>query len=145
MNNGRSLQYWKGEVMKDIEAAKGCNELQRYADWVLSEVQQFETVTTHLLNIAAKGDPEIFLSDANLYMELFGLVNVGWQWLKQATVAQKRLNKGDNTITDNAFYRSKIITMQYFFHYELVKTKALCARLMDEKIITAWKEDDLLI
>ena len=65
--------------------------------------------------------------------------------VKQATVAQKSLNKEDNTSTDNAFYRSKIVTMQFFFHYELVKTKGLCARLMDEKIITAWKEDDLLI
>ena len=53
------------------------------ADWVLNEIQQFETVTTHLLTVAAKGDTEIFLSDANLYMELFGLINVGWQWLNK--------------------------------------------------------------
>ena len=30
MNNGRSLQYWKDEVMKDIDAAKHVNNLQQY-------------------------------------------------------------------------------------------------------------------
>ena len=34
INNGRSLQYWKDEVMKDIDAAEAFNELQQYADWV---------------------------------------------------------------------------------------------------------------
>ena len=35
--------------------------------------------------------------------------------------------------------------MQFFFHYELVKTKALCARLLDEKVMTVWKEDDVIV
>jgi alkylation response protein AidB-like acyl-CoA dehydrogenase len=145
MNNGRALQYWKEEVTQDIDTAQEFNNLQQYADWLLHEIQELENVTTHLLTIAAKGDAEIFLSDANLYMELFGLINIAWQWLKQAVVAQRNLNKENNTTVDKIFYQSKIETMQFFFHYELVKTKGLCTRLRDEKVLTIWKKDEALI
>jgi alkylation response protein AidB-like acyl-CoA dehydrogenase len=145
MNNGRSLQYWKEEVMKDIDAGQQVNNLQQYADWLLNEIEELETVTKHLLAIASKGDAEIFLSDATLYMEVFGLVNIAWQWLKQAVVANNCLNEKDSTVDNENFYRSKIETMQFFFHYELVKTKGLCARLKDEKVLTIWKEDEMIL
>lgn len=145
MNNGRSLQYWKEEAMRDIDAAQQVNNLQQYADWLLNEMTQLETVTKYLLAIASKGDTEIFLSDATLYMELFGLVNIAWQWLKQAVVANNCLNEKNITVDNEKFYRSKIETMQFFFHYELVKAKGLCARLKDEKMITVWNENDALI
>ncbi len=145
LNNGRSLQYWKEEVQEDINAAQAFSNLQQYADWLLHEIQELEKVTKHLLAVAAKTDGEIFLSDANLYMELFGLINIAWQWLKQAMVAQQNLNKATINSNDKIFYQSKIETMHFFFHYELVKTKGLCARLMDEKIITLWKETEVLI
>ncbi|MEO7044301.1 MAG: acyl-CoA dehydrogenase [Ferruginibacter sp.] len=145
MNNGRSLQYWKEEVIKDIDAARHWSNMQQYADWLLQEIQEMEGVTNHLLSVAAKGDAEIFLSDANLYMELFGLINVGWQWLKQSVVAQTNLSSAGKKNGDEEFYQSKIETMHFFFHYELVKTKGLCARLMDEKVLTVGKENELLM
>jgi alkylation response protein AidB-like acyl-CoA dehydrogenase len=145
MNSGRSLQYWKDEVQKDIDAAQQLNNLQQYADWLFHEIQELENVTTHLLAVAAKGNTEIFLSDANLYMELFGLINVAWQWLKQAVTAQQNLKKENIAAVDKIFYQSKIETMQFFFHYELVKTKGLCARLMDEKVLAIWKDEEVLI
>jgi butyryl-CoA dehydrogenase len=146
MNNGRALQYWKEEVMIDIDAARKWNNLQRYADWLSHEIQELEAVTNHLLSVAAKGDTEIFLSDANLYMELFGLINIGWQWLKQSVAAEASLSNADkkNNIPPG-FYKSKIETMHFFFHYELVKTKGLCARLRDEKIITLFKNEETLM
>ncbi|MEP7109763.1 MAG: acyl-CoA dehydrogenase [Ferruginibacter sp.] len=145
MNQGRALQFWKEEVRKDIDSAQQFNNLQQYADWLLHEIQELEKVTAHLLSIASKGDEEIFLSDATLYMELFGLINVAWQWLSQSVTAQSWLNKKDRSAADESFYRSKIETMQFFFHYELVRTKGLYARLHDEKLLTPWKEDDALM
>ncbi|CAN5711741.1 acyl-CoA dehydrogenase [soil metagenome] len=144
-NNGRTLQYWKEEVMKDIDAAQQATNLQQYAGWLLNEVERLESITTHLLNIASKGDAEIFLSDATLYMELFGLVNIAWQWLKQAAVANNCLNKKNSTVDNEIFYHSKIETMQFFFHYELVKTKGLYTRLMDEKVLTVIGEEEIII
>jgi butyryl-CoA dehydrogenase len=143
-NSGRALQYWKEEVMQDIERAQHAENLLKYAYWLLLDIQQFEGVTKHLLGLASKGDAEIFLSDANLYMELFGLINLAWQWLKQAVTAQERLNRVAGNDNEN-FYHSKIETMQFFFHYEFVKTKGLRARLLDQRVLTIWKEDDPLI
>lgn len=145
MNNGRALQYWKEEVMKDIDAAKKIINLQQYANLLWCEIDEFEKITTRLLGVADKGDAEIFLSDANLYMELFGLINVAWQWLKQSIVAQTGLNLTNLSQNDAQFYQSKIETMHFYYHYELVKTKGLYTRLMDEKIVTVYKNGECLI
>jgi len=145
MNNARAFEYWKQEVKDDILFSQHFNGLQHYADWLLHEVQQLDAVTKHLLQVAVKGDNEIFLSDANLYMELFGLINIGWQWLKQGVKAQQQLNKNECTDSDNIFYRSKLHTMKFFFHYELRKTSALCARLMDDEILTIAQDEELIV
>jgi butyryl-CoA dehydrogenase len=108
-------------------------------------LQELNTTTNHLLTISSKGDSEKFLSDATLYMELFGYVNLAWQWLKQATVAERKLKQKDKSSIDENFYRSKMKTMQFFFHYELVKTRGLHLRLRDGKLLTLWKEQEVLI
>lgn len=145
LNNGRAVQYWKEEVMKDIDAAKKIINLQQYANLLWCEIHELEKITTRLLGVADKGDAEIFLSDANLYMELFGLINVAWQWLKQSIVAQTGLNLTNLSQDEAQFYQSKIETMHFYYHYELVKTKGLYARLMDEKIVTVYKNGECLI
>jgi len=145
MTNGKSLQLWKNEVMKDTNAAQHYNNIQCYADCLMHEIQKFEEVTQHLLSIAAKGDTEIFLSDASLYMELFGILNIAWQWLKQATAAQHALEIKSCTDEDKQFYASKIHTMKFFFHYELVKTKGLSARLIDGEVLTVMGDEEVII
>jgi len=145
MNNARSFEYWKREVMDVINVSQHFNNLQHYSDWLLNEIQELEKTTKHLLNIAAKGDNEIFLSDANLYMELFGLISIGWQWLKQGVKAQQKLNENNNSEDDKKFYQSKLHTMKFFFHYELRKTKALHARLIDSEVLTTWWDDELIM
>lgn len=144
-NKGQSLQYWKEEVMKAIEAAQHFANLQCYADWLLHKVEAIFKVSMHLIDRTTKTTKEIVLADANLYMELFGLVTIGWQWLLQATVAQQQLTNGCEAAEDQKFYRSKLQAMKFFFHYELRKTRGLIARLMDDEVITALDGDDLLM
>ena len=43
----------------------------------------WEEVTVHLKGVAAKENPDLFLADATLYLELFGILAIAWQWLKQ--------------------------------------------------------------
>jgi alkylation response protein AidB-like acyl-CoA dehydrogenase len=145
LNNARALHYWKDEVNKTIEEAQHFNNLQHYADWLLNEVQQLEITTVFLLNVARQSGTEIFLSDACLYMELFGLVTVAWQWLLQAIAAQRCIEKNSSVQNNLLFYQSKIETMQFFFHYELRKTTALHQRLTDEAGLTIYKNDEILM
>ncbi|MEZ4901495.1 MAG: acyl-CoA dehydrogenase C-terminal domain-containing protein [Spirosomataceae bacterium] len=83
---------------------------------------------------------EIFLADATLYLEFLGITTIAWQWLKQATQAQKALK---NSKDEENFYQGKVTTARYFFEYELVKTLALSKRLLSSHAIsiemqTAW-------
>ena len=53
------------------------------------------------------------LSDANLYMELFGIINVGWMWLRQGIVAlQYKAGAGPG---EQTFCLSKTQTMKFSF------------------------------
>jgi hypothetical protein len=38
----------------------------------------------HLMTVAQKEGVEVYLSDATLYLELFGTIVLGWLWLKMA-------------------------------------------------------------
>ncbi len=140
-NGAKSIDLWITEVKKDIAVASTFVSLKPYALLLENNVNDWKTTTQHLLSVAAKGDLEVFLSDATLYIELFGILNVSWLWLKQAAVAQKALNEKTPTGDEQQFYASKIHTMRFYFHYELPKVKSLTTRLLDETILTVFDDD----
>ena len=142
-HNKRSIELWRREVKAVVEEAASNKDLLQYSEWLNSEVEALEQTTNHLLALK-DGDPEIFLMDANLYMELFGIVCIAWQWLKQGMVATTRLDKLSDS-SEKIFYHSKIETMKFFFHYELRKTSGLHARLRDKTTITVAGEHEILI
>jgi butyryl-CoA dehydrogenase len=139
-NGGKAPQLLFGEIMKTIEESKTHEDLKPYAEKLEKELGRLQKVTMHLLGIATKGDNEVFLADANLYMDFFGIVVVGWIWLKQGVVAKNALVTNSLEGDELAFYESKIHTMKFFFHYELVKTLSLAARLTDTELLTTHKE-----
>ncbi|MDZ7876165.1 MAG: acyl-CoA dehydrogenase [Saprospiraceae bacterium] len=140
-NNSNAVNLWLTEVKKDIKAAQVLPKLKPYATLLTKELAQWKKTTTHLLSVAAKGDAEVFLSDATLYLELFGILNIAWQWIRMATVAENALANCADNDADTIFYTSKIQTMQFFFHYELPKTKGLNTRLIDEKVLTVFNSE----
>jgi alkylation response protein AidB-like acyl-CoA dehydrogenase len=138
-NGGKAPQLLFGEMMKTIEESKTHDDLKPYAEKLEKELGRLQKVTMHLMGIAAKGDNEVFLADANLYMEMFGIITVAWIWLKQGIVAKNALVTGSHEGDELAFYESKLHTMKFFFHYELVKTLSLAARLTDPEVLTIAK------
>ena len=69
-------------------------------------------------------------------------INVAWQWLKQGSVAQNKLQENSCAAGDRLFYQSKLHSMKFFFHYELRKTKGLCERLVDTEVLTVLVDED---
>jgi alkylation response protein AidB-like acyl-CoA dehydrogenase len=138
-NGGKAPQLLFAKIMETISEAKTHDELVPYAEKLEKELGRLQKVTMHLLGIAAKGDNEVFLSDANLYMEFFGIVSVAWCWLKQGVVAKTALVTNSFEGEELAFYESKVHTMKFYFHYELVKTLSLSARLTDTEVLTIAK------
>jgi butyryl-CoA dehydrogenase len=111
-----------------------------YAEKLEKELGRLQKVTMHLLGLA-QGNNEVFLADATLYMELFGIITVAWQWLKQGVVAQNAIEQQAPTGDELAFYQDKIHTMKFYFHYELIKTLSLAARLLDTEVLTVLQEE----
>ena len=75
-----------------------------------------------------KKGAEHFLADATLYLDFFGIVAIGWQWLLQGIAVQKALSNGAKK-KDLNFYQGKMFALRFFFGYELPKTLGLAERL----------------
>jgi alkylation response protein AidB-like acyl-CoA dehydrogenase len=138
IKNGKALQLLVAEIMKTIEQANQHEALKPHAATLMKYLGKTDSVTKHLLGLASK-DVEIFLSDATLYLELFGIVTIAWQWLVQGIKAQEALQAG--SVGDDAnFYQGKIQTLRYFYEYELVKVDSLMKRLLSEDNVTVEME-----
>ncbi len=135
LHNGKALKLMLKEMKQTMAEAQSVEELKPYAAKLEEGAKTLHGTTLHLIDVATKNRPEVFLSDATLYLEFFGIVLVSWLWLKQGVVAQKAIaNKamGD----DYLFYQGKVHTMKYYFEYELPKIQALRDRLISEDRLT---------
>ena len=140
-NGGKSAQMLFAEVMNTIADAQTFDDLKPYAEKLQAELGRLQKVTMHLLGLAAKGDNEVFLADATLYMEVFGIISIAWQWLKQGVVAKRAMVTKSPEGENLAFLESKIHTMKFFFHYEVPKILGLATRLTDNEVLTLVSEE----
>ena len=142
--DGWILDLWQAETEQDLSMALTKNDLKPYALRLSEEITGFISVSKELIRKAGKNSPVPVLADASLYIEWFGLLNAGWQWIKQAYTATSALEQSVSP-DDQLFYRSKLETMMYFFHYELPRTQALLQRVGEGSPITLFSPDELLI
>ena len=140
MQDGKAAKLLWIEINKTIAEANQFAEMIKYSSQLQEALTKFQTIVQKLTAIAIQGKTEEFLADANLFMELSGIIVIGWQWLKQGTVACKNLELGQSD-----FLESKIQTMKYFFTYELPKIEGLMITLMEDENITIKGDKELLI
>ncbi len=81
-------------------------------------------VTVELGGRGFAGDVAGMLLHSADYLEAFSTLVVGWQWLRQATVAKDALGRGPGD-ADRPFYEGKLLTAQYWLRTELPKARAL--------------------
>jgi butyryl-CoA dehydrogenase len=136
MNNGLAFKIYIEELHGVIEKAKVVTGLESYALELEKALEKLQEVTSHLLNISKERGREIFLADATLYLEFFGIITIAWQWLLQAVPVQKALRKDNLSETDADFYQSKMYAFRYFFGYELPKVDGLATRLLNTDGLT---------
>jgi len=85
---------------------------------LLSALATVEELTLALAGLGLRGEVDAMMLHSTDYLELFSILVVGWQWLRQATVA-KRAGEGDD------FYRGKLAAHAYFLANELPKIPQL--------------------
>lgn len=139
---GLAVRLYLEELSASMEAARPYEELVPYVDRLQAAVESVQKVTLFRAQSAMKGDIEECLADATLYLELFSIVSIAWQWLEQGVAAHKALKGGCSALDEN-FYRGKIHTMRYYFHYEVPKIHGLTARLLEADSLTVQMSNTL--
>lgn len=130
MKNGKAFSLYLQEVGCAINAGLVDSTLRPYAKRLQEALKKLHNITSHLTQYALKEDPEMFLADATLYLELFGIISIAWQWLLQGLCANRALQKNPSE-GDAQFYLGKLFAFRYFFHYELPKSEGLIMRLKE--------------
>lgn len=128
--NGKAFMLFIEEIQKSIAEADQFPELRAFALQLNGSLTKLQEVTRHLIQVFTDKGAEYFLADATLYLELFGITAVAWQWLLQGIAVRKAL-ENDSNKTEQAFYRGKFVALRYFFGYELPKTLGLAERLLN--------------
>ncbi len=135
MREGRAFHLFLGEVKTAVIRAKEEKELKEFGQKLSERLLNLQQVTERLMLIQKEKGIEIALADATLYLELFGVISVAWQWLLQAIAIRKAL-KEELSGAKKDFYCGKYHAFQFFFRYELPKTEGLLERLMQTDGLT---------
>jgi alkylation response protein AidB-like acyl-CoA dehydrogenase len=139
MKGGKAFTLFTDEVEKTILKAETVPALVPYARALSKALASLKDITAHLAALALEGKVEIFLADSTLYLELFGIITVAWQWLLQGLAIEKTLSS-DLSEMEKQFYQGKFHTLRFFFHYELPKIKGLLQRLKESDGLTAFMD-----
>ena len=142
MKNGKAFKLFLEEIQEAVNTAQADTELAAYAVEFSQAVEKLKEVTNRLIGFAVKGDIELFLADATVYLELFGIVAIAWQWLLQAIAVNKAIRSNPEK-TDMNFYRGKMYAFRYFFGYELPKVEGLYRLLMNADGLTVEMRGEL--
>jgi butyryl-CoA dehydrogenase len=132
MKGGKAGQLFFEEIESLADQASQFQELAVYGERLKEAGNTVRNVTMSLVGIAMNREVERYLADATLYLEMFGYLVIAWQWLLQGQAARRSLDSG----LEADFYKGKLLTMKYFFHYELPKIQGLATRLLEADGLT---------
>jgi butyryl-CoA dehydrogenase len=134
--NGRAMMLLKDEIRLTADKAACCTGLETMADALLSNLTMLEKVTLDMISTAGKKGLDAYLANATLYLEMFGIVVIAWQWLSMAHAAAEKLEQAQAKKTDHLFYEGKIHVAAYFYSHELARVKSLSTTLAHETLVT---------
>src|SRR3954452_14962143 len=120
-DNGRAVRAFFELVASDIADAKGAGDPAGVAaalDPALADLQ----AATMWLAQNGMADPDNAGAGAYAYMELMGLVSLGWMWLKMAAASQRALGEGAD---HREFLEAKLTTARFYAERELPMSSAL--------------------
>ncbi|HUP67132.1 MAG TPA: acyl-CoA dehydrogenase C-terminal domain-containing protein [Sphingomicrobium sp.] len=118
---GRAVRAFFELVGKDIAEATAAGDPSGVAASLQPALADLQAATMWLVQ-NGMADPDHAGAGAYSYMELMGLVSLGWMWLKMATASQRALDEG---AADSAFHEAKLATAHFYAARELPTSIAL--------------------
>ena len=118
---GRAVRAFFELVGRDIAEAKANGDPSAVAAALEPALHDLQGATVWLAH-NAMADPDNAGAGAYPYMDLMGLVSLGWMWLKMAAASQQALLDGAD---DRAFHETKLVTARFYAQRELPMSAAL--------------------
>jgi alkylation response protein AidB-like acyl-CoA dehydrogenase len=120
-DGGRAVRSFFEVVSKDIADAKSGGDPAGIASALEPALQDLQASTMWLAQ-NGMADPDNAGAGAYAYMDLMGLVSLGWMWLKMARAADRALSEGSS---DRAFHEAKLTTAAFYAQRELPISSSL--------------------
>ena len=120
-DGGRAVRAFFELVGRDIADAKAASDPAGVADALESALQDLQAATMWLAQ-NGMANPDNAGAGAYPYMELMGVVSLGWMWLKMAAASARALADGAE---DRPFHEAKLVTAQFYAQRELPQSTAL--------------------
>jgi alkylation response protein AidB-like acyl-CoA dehydrogenase len=120
-DGGRAIRTFFELVGRDIAEAKQAGDPAGVAAALEPAVQDLQASTMWLAQ-NGMADPNNAGAGAYAYMDLMGLVSLGWMWLRMASAAQRAVDEGRG---DQSFNDAKLATARFYAQRELPLSTAL--------------------
>jgi alkylation response protein AidB-like acyl-CoA dehydrogenase len=120
-DGGRAVRAFFELVGRDIADAKAASDPAGVAGALESALQDLQAATMWLAQ-NGMANPDNAGAGAYPYMELMGVVSLGWMWLKMAAASARALADGAE---DRPFHEAKLVTAQFYAQRELPQSTAL--------------------
>ena len=113
--NGRAVRAFFDLVGRNLKEAAAAGDPAGVAAALQPALADLQAATVWLAH-HAMGDPDQAGAGAYAYMDLMGLVSLGWMWLKLAAASSRALAEGAD---DTAFHEAKLATARFYAQREL--------------------------
>jgi hypothetical protein len=120
-DGGRAIRAYLELVGREIAEAKAAGDPAGVALALEPALADLQGATMWLAQHGMQ-DPNNAGAGAYAYMELMGLVSLGWMWLKMAGVSSRALAEGS---ADKQFHEAKLATARFHAQRELPQSSAL--------------------
>ncbi|HET9813024.1 MAG TPA: acyl-CoA dehydrogenase C-terminal domain-containing protein, partial [Sphingomicrobium sp.] len=120
-DGGRAVRAFFALVGGDIAEAKSAGDPSGVAAALEPALGDLQAATAWLAQ-NAPGDPDHAGAGAYPYMDLMGVVALGWMWLKMAAASSRALQAGEG---DPGFHQAKLATARFYAERELPLSTAL--------------------
>jgi hypothetical protein len=120
-DGGRAIRAVLELVGRDIAEAKAGGDPAGVASALEPALADLQAATMWLAQ-NGMADPNNAGAGAYPYMDLMGLISLGWMWMKMANISSRILNEGAD---DRQFHESKLATARFYAQRELPESTGL--------------------
>jgi len=124
-DGGRAIRAYLELLGRDIAEARAAGDPAEVAAALEPAVGELQAATMWLAQ-NGMANPDNAGAGAYAYMDLMGLVSLGWMWLKMASISARALDAGEG---DSSFHEAKLITARFYARHQLPLASTLRRRI----------------